>query len=233
MHDLVPIIVQARTGSTRCPAKVMRPVAGRRLIDYTLDALERCRVARPLIVATSEDALDDALAAHCTARNVPVIRGPLDDVAGRFRTVLERFPVRAFVRVSGDSPLIDRRLVDDAVTRFRNGDADIVTNVFPRTFPKGQSVEVVSSKVFLSAEAEMTDASDREHVTTWFYRSPDRYRIVNFTSRFDSGETSMVVDTEEDFERFRAVARDLNAPTWRYRWDELAELPRIAGRVAS
>lgn len=233
MHDLVPVIVQARTGSTRCPGKVMRTVAGRRLIDFTLDALERCRVARPLIVATSDSVQDDALAAHCSARNVPVVRGPLDNVAGRFREVLERFPVRAFVRISGDSPLIDRRLVDEAVTRFRDGGADIVTNVFPRTFPKGQSVEVIAADIFLAAEAEMTDPSDREHVTPWFYRDADRYHIVNIASAFDTADTSMVVDTEEDFARFRAIAHSLEAPNWRYHWNELAQLPRTAGRIAS
>lgn len=233
MHDLVPIIVQARTGSTRCPAKVMRPVAGRRLIDFTLDALERCRTARPVIVATSDNPLDDALAAHCTARNVPVVRGSLDNVAGRFREVLDRFPVGGFVRVSGDSPLIDRRLVDGAVEQFRESGADLVTNVFPRSFPKGQSVEVIRSDIFLEAEAEMTDPSDREHVTPWFYRSPDRYRIVNITAHADSGDTSMVVDTEEDFERFRAIAHTLDAPSWRYHWEELAALPKTAGRIVA
>ncbi|MDF1720166.1 MAG: NTP transferase domain-containing protein [Minwuia sp.] len=233
MHDLVPIIVQARTGSTRCPAKVMRPVAGRRLIDFTLDALERCRAARPMIVATSTDPLDDALAAHCTARHVPVVRGSLDNVAGRFRDVLDRFPVAGFVRVSGDSPLIDRRLVDAAVEKFRETGADLVTNVFPRSFPKGQSVEVIRTDVFLAAEAEMTDASDREHVTPWFYRSPERYKIVNIEAQSGDGEASMVVDTEEDFERFRAIAHTLDAPSWRYHWEELAALPRTAGRIVA
>lgn len=220
-HDLIPVIVQARTGSTRCPAKVMRPVAGRRLIDYTLDALERCQAARPLIVATSDEALDDALAAHCAARGVPVVRGPHLDVAARYRLVLERFPVKAFVRVSGDSPLIDRRLVDRAVERFRESVPDLVTNVFPRSFPKGQSVEVVHAAAFLAAEAQMTDPADREHVTPWFYARPELYRIVNLTAEADADGTSMVVDTEEDFDRFRAVVRDLEAPAWRYRWTDL------------
>ena len=226
MHDLIPIIVQARTGSSRCPAKVMRTVAGRRLIDYTLDALELCRAARPLIVATSDDPLDDALAAHCTARSTPVIRGPLLDVAGRFRTVLEQFPVEAFVRVSGDSPLIDHRLVDRAVETFRRERPDLVSNVVERTFPKGQSVEVISSHAFLKGEAAMTELADREHVTTWFYRNADRFQIVSLKADENLGQASMVVDTEEEFLRFRKLAHQLENPAWRYRWHELA--PRIA-----
>lgn len=226
MEDLIPIIVQARTGSTRCPAKVMRTVAGRRLIDYTLDALEKCRAGRPLLVATSDDPLDDALAAHCTARMVPVVRGPLLDVAGRFRKVLEGFPVDAFVRVSGDSPLIDHRLVDKAVQIFRQEHPDLVSNVVERTFPKGQSVEVVRSCTFLKAEAEMQDPADREHVTTSLYRQPERFRIVSIEAEENQAETSMVVDTEEDFLRFKGLAHELQTPAWRYHWHELA--PRIA-----
>ena len=230
MQDLIPIIVQARTGSTRCPAKVMRAVAGKRLIDYTLDALERCRSARPLIVATSDDPLDDALAAHCAARSTPVVRGPLLDVAARFRCVLERFPVRAFVRISGDSPLIDHRMVDRAVDLFRDERPDLVSNVVERTFPKGQSVEVISSAIFLGAESRMTDPFDREHVTPWFYRPRAGYRIVALRAENNEGETSMVVDTEEEFQRFREMARELTAPSWRYRWQELA--PKLGGREA-
>ncbi|WP_416900348.1 MAG: cytidylyltransferase domain-containing protein [Minwuia sp.] len=226
MHDLIPIIVQARTGSSRCPAKVMRTVAGRRLIDYTLDALELCRAGRPLIVATSDDPLDDALAAHCAARSTPVVRGPLLDVAGRFRTVLQQFPVRAFVRVSGDSPLIDHRLVDLAVETFRTERPDIVSNVVERTYPKGQSVEVLASHAFLKGEAEMADPADREHVTTWFYRHAERFNIVSLKADENLGQASMVIDTEEEFRRFRKLAHQLDSPAWRYRWHELA--PRIA-----
>ncbi|PJK29499.1 cytidylyltransferase domain-containing protein [Minwuia thermotolerans] len=230
MQDLIPVIVQARTGSQRCPAKVMRAVAGRRLIDYTLDALERCRSARPLIVATSDDPLDDALAAHCTARGTPVIRGPLLDVAGRFRCVLERFPVRAFVRISGDSPLIDYRIVDRAVELFRAERPDLVSNVVERTFPKGQSIEVIDSAIFLGAESRMHDPADREHVTPWFYRPESGYRIVTIRADTDASATSMVVDTEEEFQRFRQVARELSAPAWRYHWHELA--PKLEERSA-
>jgi spore coat polysaccharide biosynthesis protein SpsF len=226
MDDLIPVIVQARTGSTRCPAKVMRTVAGKRLIDYTLDALEFCRAGRPLIVATSNDPLDDALAAHCTARLVPVMRGPLLDVAGRFRCVLQNFPVGAFVRVSGDSPLIDHRLVDRAVDLFRTQRPDLVSNVVERTYPKGQSVEVISSHAFMKAEEEMTSTEDREHVTPWFYRNTDRYRIVSLKADENVGQASMVVDTEEEFERFRGLAHKLQSPAWRYRWHELA--PQIS-----
>ncbi|MEC9347246.1 MAG: NTP transferase domain-containing protein [Pseudomonadota bacterium] len=231
MNDLVPVIVQARTGSQRCPAKVMRTVAGRRLIDYTLDALEHCRVARPLIVATSDDPLDDQLAAHCAARGVPVVRGPLHNVAARFGVVLDRFPVKAFVRVSGDSPLIDRRLVDRAVELYREGGADLVTNVYPRSFPKGQSVEVIDAAVFRAALAGMDHPSDQEHVTPFFYARPERYRIRNIEAETPAGDVSMVVDTEEDFRRFREVAHRLQAPAWRFRWTDLApELGSGQGR---
>ena len=58
-----------------------------------------------------------------------------------------------FVRINGDSPLIDPKLIDKAIkiSKKKKG-YDIITNVFPRTFPKGQSVEVIkdiySKKIF-------------------------------------------------------------------------------------
>ena len=122
--------------SRRLPGKVLRPLAGQPTLQYLLERLARCEQVDRVIVATSTESSDDPVAAFCESAGTLVHRGPLEHVAARFGETVERFGLDAFVRVTADSPLLDQRLVDRGVALYRDGEFDVVTNVFPRArFP--------------------------------------------------------------------------------------------------
>jgi spore coat polysaccharide biosynthesis protein SpsF (cytidylyltransferase family) len=220
---LIGAVVQARTGSTRLPGKVLRSLRGQPLLVYVLERLERARRLDALVVATSTAAVDDAVAELCAAHGVACFRGPLDDVAARFVGAAAAHGLDAIVRVSGDSPLLDQALVDRGVELYGD-DVDLVTNVSPRTFPPGQSVEVVRTEALRAACAEMAEAEDREHVTRHLYAHPGRFRIRSFAAARDYGGLRLVVDTGEDFERVEAILGRMTRPHWDYGLDEVVEL---------
>ena len=151
--------------SARVPGKVLRQLAGRPLLGHLLDRL--CTLGMPLVVATSDDRSDDAIASFCVAEGVAVHRGPLDDVAARFVGAARERGIDPIVRVSGDSPLLDPAIVRRALELWEPG--LLVTNVRPRSFPTGQSVEVFELAAL--ERAELTPEA-REHVTTHAPRAP-------------------------------------------------------------
>lgn len=208
--------------SVRLPGKVLREICGRPLLAYLIERLAGCREA-PTIVATSTSGSDDAVAAFCAAAGVPCHRGPEEDVAARFVEAAEHFSLTAFGRVSGDSPLLDPALVDRAVTLFQRDEYDLVTNVRPRTFPPGQSVEVVRVDAFLAALPSL-EAQQREHVTQHLYDPGLGLRIANFAADRDYGDLRLAVDTEEDLERIEALVAAMERPHWEYGLDEIALL---------
>jgi spore coat polysaccharide biosynthesis protein SpsF (cytidylyltransferase family) len=219
-------IVQARMSSNRLPGKVLRLVEGKTLLAYLLESLKQCNSLGQIVVATSLEASDDPIAAACRGIGVLCFRGPLENVAERFRMLLDVCPCDRFVRANGDSPLLDHRLVDQGVGLFQSGNYDLVTNTQPRTFPRGQSVEVVRTDVFQEACRRMTEPEDKEHVTRFFYRHASEFRIHNFESGRDFGGLHMAVDEQRDFEAFEAAVRRMNKPHWKYALDELAGLYR-------
>ena len=221
----VAAIVQARTGSTRLPGKVLRDVAGKPLLAYVLERLERAALIDDVVVATSDDPADDALAAF---PGVECYRGSLDDVTGRILGAETSRGVDAFIRISGDSPLLDQSLVDRAVALL--DDADLATNVHPRTFPRGQSVEAFRTEVFARGYARMTDPSDLEHVTPFFYRHEDEFRVAPFTHDPNLSELRLVVDTESDLAGFAEIVAAMERPHWDYGLDEVLELQRACVR---
>jgi spore coat polysaccharide biosynthesis protein SpsF len=207
----VGAVIQARMTSVRCPGKVLRRVAGRPLLGWLVDRLSLADLDG-LVVATSDEAPDDEIELACQSMGVDCHRGPLVDVAQRLRDAGRARGFDAIVRVSGDSPLLLPKTVSTAVDLYRSLDVDVVTNVFPRSFPRGQSVEVVRVAALERALPRMDDPRHREHVTSWLYEHFDDVRIHNLAASHDHSSISMAVDTEADFTRISAALEVLGHP---------------------
>lgn len=224
-------IVQARLGSQRLPGKVLRTVGGKPLMQYTLERIGQAPGIERIVVATSSDPNDDSLADWCRHFGVDCVRGALHDVAGRFVEALHRCPFDAFVRISADSPLIDPRLIERGIEVFHSKQCDIATNVFPKTYPNGESVEVICTATFLAAYPRFEDDSDREHVTPFLYRHADEFRIENFTRTIPCRDCEFAVDTPAHFARFERMIAAMTRPHCEYGIEELIELDRTLGSV--
>ena len=208
--------------SERLPGKVLRPLGDDCVLGLLLSRLARAETLESVVLVTSSERSDDPLVAFCRERDTPVERGPHGDVAARFAGAAQRLGAGAFVRVSGDSPLLDPALVDRAVTLFGE-DCDVVTNTRPRTFPPGQSVEVVRAEALQRAHARMSP-EDREHVTPRLYAPDEGLRIRTFTAERDYGALRLTVDTAADLERMRALLTRMDRPPDDYGLDDVAEL---------
>ena len=193
-------IVQARMSSVRLPGKVLRELEGKPMLAWTLDRLHVSQRVDEVVVATSTDATDDAIERFCVEYGARCFRGALLDVADRFGAVIREMKIHQFVRISGDSPLIDPAVVDAAIGLYEKSVVDLVTNVQNRTFPKGQSVEVVRVPTFRRVCALLDSPLDKEHVTRYFYRCQGQYRMINFEAPFYAAEQNLSVDTLADFE---------------------------------
>jgi len=202
--------------SQRLPGKVLKEVEGKPLLLYLLERLEKSPVLERIVVATSDGGSDEPIADFCRCREISCFRGSLANVAERFCRLLNHYPGDAFVRISGDSPLLDPRLVTEAVVTLERSTADLVTNVLLRTFPKGQSVEVLRRDVFMRHYPCFAEDHDREHVTPYFYRKSEMFNILNIESGEDWGEVQMSVDTEEDFLMIEKMIGLMDKPHWDY-----------------
>jgi spore coat polysaccharide biosynthesis protein SpsF len=210
--------------SQRLPGKVLREVSGKPLLSYTLERMARCQSVDEILVATSDQLSDDSVARFCELYGVACYRGSLDDVAGRFVRAAMQYHLDVFVRVNGDSPLLDQQLIDHGVTVFCNGDFDLVTNVFPRTYPKGFSVEVIGVSALRRAYSAMMDEADHEHVTRYFYQHPESFCIQNFSFHQNCSNQQLSIDTVKDLKLFEAMVAAMTKPHWQYGIEEALTL---------
>lgn len=225
----VPVFVFARMSSRRLPGKALRHVAGEPLLRRVVERCRAARLASGVTVVTSVARDDDAISDLAAGDGVAVFRGPLEDVAARAHQAAVHAGVAAFVRISGDSPFIDAATIDAMLDLHAAEAPDLTTNTFPRSFPPGLSVEVVSTAALAQAlSGGMTD-DDREHLTPWFYRHSVALRIVNYASphAWPVG-LRLTVDTAEELARADAIARRIGGA---YGAAPAAEIARLALEV--
>jgi spore coat polysaccharide biosynthesis protein SpsF len=195
----------------------LKKIGSETVLQRTVERIKKASLIDSIIVATSTTESDRAIIDHCENLGVKTFVGPLEDVGERLVQAACEESSEAFVRISGDSPFIDYRIVNEAVKLFSEHEVDLVTNILQRTFPKGQSVEVIrtSSLKFLCSKARTPE--QKEHVTPYFYENFSSFRILSFTSGQDSGNSRQCIDDDRDFRIANRVAErdDLSHANWK------------------
>lgn len=123
--------------SSRLPGKMLMTFGDQPLLSHVVGAAAAAKGTGGVVVVTSSDPSDDAIDQWSRANGVAVWRGDLADVAGRMLAAARSLGAESFVRISGDSPMLDPSIVTFAAERFVAAAPDLVTNVSPRTFPPG------------------------------------------------------------------------------------------------
>jgi spore coat polysaccharide biosynthesis protein SpsF (cytidylyltransferase family)/RimJ/RimL family protein N-acetyltransferase len=205
--------IQARMGSTRLPGKVLQPIAGRPMIAWLAQRLARCREVDQVVVSTSVESRDDAIAEFARGAAVACVRGSESDLVQRLRLTARQCDADVIVRVTADCPFVEPAVVDDLVRalRPRLGELDFVTNNDPPTFPHGLDAEVMPTATLDLLDLEVQDPYDREWIPVHIKGHRDRFRILNVAHDADLSAHRWTVDYPEDLEFASAVFTALRA----------------------
>jgi spore coat polysaccharide biosynthesis protein SpsF len=202
---LTAAIIQARMASTRLPGKVMADLKGKPLIHHVVDRARRARFVDLVLVVTSDRVSDDRLAAYCTTHEIPCVRGNQDDVLDRYHRAAHAIGADVIVRLTADCPLLDPMVIDEVVAAFRAGQFDYLSNTLKPTFPDGLDAEVFSIDALDRAWSEARLGSEREHVTAYIWKHPDRFRLGDLQYPEDLSKLRWTVDEPQDLEFVRGI----------------------------
>lgn len=201
-------IVQARMGSTRLPGKVLHEIDRKPMLGRVVERVAAIG-ADEVVVATSNERADDAIAALADIAGWTVHRGSEDDVLDRYYGAAEESGADVIVRVTSDCPLLGSREARAVVEEHRASGADLTHNltVFGSGMPLGTGVEVVSRAALDRCWREGLDRHHREHVLEYAYERPDSFAIVCVTAppSVRRPQYRLTVDDVADLELIRAV----------------------------
>ncbi|GAB6144032.1 cytidylyltransferase domain-containing protein [Desulfocicer niacini] len=196
----VAAIIQARMGSSRLPAKVLMPVAGKPILWHIVHRLCKCRTVDVVAVATSELPCDDQLVKWCQTQDVPVFRGSETNVLQRFALAVDALSPEIIIRVCGDSPMVDPQTIDRLVDALRREGTEHCTGEKGiDSIHEGFSPFTRNAFNRLLREAA-EDPVAIEHITAYFQKYPERFlctTIPIFPEHRFSG-ARMSIDTPSD-----------------------------------
>ncbi len=204
-------IIQARTDSTRLPNKILKDIQGKPLILHVIDRVQYAKLINKVILATTTRSVDTPLAELVQTQGIPVYRGNCDDVLDRYYQVATQYHAEVIVRITGDCPLTDPRVIDTVVQVFLQHNYDYVTNTLQPTYPDGLDVEVFSYKALKKAWSRATLASEREHVTAYIRTHPEQFTLYDVKNSVDLSKLRWTVDQQEDLEFVREIFKWLYA----------------------
>ena len=181
----------------------------KRVIDFVINQLTACKKIEKIIVAIPDTIEDNLLYEHLLSKNISVYRGSLKNVLDRYYKCANLNGSSIIVRITADCPLIDPQIVDRVIVKFVQNNFDYVANTHPRTFPYGTETEVFSFKALKQAWNETKDKFDQEHVTPYFYKNADKFKIGNLSQNLNQSNYRWTIDYAEDLEFVQKVTHEI------------------------
>jgi spore coat polysaccharide biosynthesis protein SpsF len=197
------VVIQARTGSTRLPGKVLLPLAGAPLLARMIERVRAAKTPFELVVATTRDPSDDPVVALCKEIDVRIHRGHSTDLLDRHVAAARELEADVVVKIPSDCPLIDPGAIDRVVRVFLESGADFGSNLHPATWPDGHDVEAMTFGALETAWREASRSHEREHTTPFLWDQPERFRCINVaweTGQDLSRSHRMTIDYAEDYD---------------------------------
>ena len=174
------IIVQARMGSTRLPDKVMKKIVGIPSIGIILKRLKRSKEADKVIVATSKNKNNKTLLEYLKKIRAEYFCGSDNDVVDRFYKAANKYKAKVIVRITADCPLVDAKIVDDFIKKFKEKKPDYLSSSLekPRAYPDGLDVEVFSYNLLKKVQKKATKFQRRDGAIISYYLK-DNMNFIN------------------------------------------------------
>ncbi len=174
-------VIPARLESTRLMRKVLRPIAGRPMVEWVWRAASACGLMDPVIVAT--DAAEVAEA--CRAASIPVVMTSASCQSGsdRVREAARQIDADIYVNIQGDEPTLTGDFFPPLLELFDRPEVDVSTLSVPcppAEFTNPNAVKVVTaldgralyfSRATIPFDRDTTGFSGyRKHLGIYAYR---------------------------------------------------------------
>jgi spore coat polysaccharide biosynthesis protein SpsF len=205
---MIAAIIQARTGSTRLPGKVLRTLGDKPVLTWVVRAAQAAGVFDDIVVATTTEPGDDAVVQLAEGLRVHAVRGPVNDVLSRYVMAVDEVRAQTVVRLTSDCPLLDPSVIASCVRAFDADALDYLSTGLPHTLAHGFDVEVFSAGALRTANV-FAEGVDRVHVTSYLYSHPEAFRLGGLTFTPDCTDLRVTLDETADAELLDALVAEI------------------------
>lgn len=194
-------MIQARCGSTRLPNKVLRNLCGKPQLQRVIERVGKSQFVDEVMVITSIERSNIPIIKLCADLGIRVGIGSEADVLDRYYQTAKLLGPKYIIRITGDCPCIDHGIIDQMIQQIKKEpDMDYCANTVTEDMADGLDVEIIKYNALEASWIEATHSFEREHVTQYIRRHPDKFKIMDFVSPIGFfGDHRWTVDEPEDF----------------------------------
>ncbi len=217
------MIIEARTGSSRLPNKVVAEIEGKPMIFYVIDRIKQIKSVEQIILATTQEENDKILTEIAKQNSIGSFVGDSIDVLDRGYQCALQNNADPIIRITGDCPLIDPDIVEEMLEFYLKNNYDYVSNRINPKYPDGLDVEIYSFNTLQMAAQNAKWSSERELVTTYITKNPKNFKIFSYENQEDLSEYRWTVDEQKDLEFIRKIY-SIMKPKTNFSMKEIVEI---------
>lgn len=218
-------IVQARMGSKRLPGKVLKTINGIPMIELLLARLSKSKHLDDIILAIPENLENNILEAKIKSLGYFCFRGSENNVLNRFYEAAKSVKADVITRITGDCPLIDPELVDRCIDGFKNSKVDYFSNTYPRSYPDGLDVSVMTFKSIEQANKKSQSSYDKEHISNYIINSRE-FLKSSLQNKENLSHLRWTVDNKCDLKFVESVFNYFS-PNIYFKWNEILNFQKL------
>ena len=218
----VVAIVQARCNSYRLPNKVMKKFSGVPAIEILHKRLSFSKKINDIVVATSKNKINQKLINFLIEKKINYFRGSENNVLKRYYDASKKFKADIIIRITGDSILIDHKLVEKVLKIFNKNNVDYASNSLPASYPDGLDIEIFSKKCLNKTYKLAKSFYDKEHVTP-LMRSQKKIKKINLKNKVDYSHIRWSLDQEEDLQVLKRIIKNFDINNY-FSWEKVLKL---------
>ena len=190
-------MIQARQGSKRFKNKVLNKINNNELIKIQFQRLKKIKSNKKIFFLIPKKN-NQELKKFLIKNKINYFQGDERDVLSRYYKAAKRLKAKKIIRLTGDCPLIDFRLVDRLIKLFNSSSKDYISNTIKRTFPHGMDMEMFTFKTLSRIKFYAKSTYDKEHVTSYLTKNQNKFLIKHFLKTKNEKNFRITVDYKED-----------------------------------
>ncbi len=204
MKNKAIILIAVRLNTKRLKNKALLNLYDKPLISCLTDRLKESKLVSNIVWCTSKEKIDDRLEVLARKTKIKIFRGPSDDVMLRFILAAKKYGAKTVVRVTGDNPLTDPKVIDFLIKKHHKKKSDYTAC---NSIPYGTRAEIISLKALKKCHKMVIDPNSSEYMTWMLYR-PKFFKIIDTiapSQKINRPEISLTVDYKKDYKNLKKI----------------------------
>lgn len=214
------IFLLARSGSKRFPNKHFYKLnSDYTAIEFCIKRLKKSKKVKKIILCTTKKKEDNKFENISRKHKIQIFRGSEKNVLKRVVDCAKDNSIKTVVRITGDCPIIDPKIIDNCIKLHFKNKSDYTTNTLKLSFPDGLDVEVININSLIKSQINSKNQFNIEHVTPYIRKSKI-FKKQNFKNSVNYSNRRWTLDNHDDFIFLKKVVKYFSSNIY-FSWKEL------------